>query len=229
MAPVANPRKALVKDGGTVERAVTTIRFQIVTGNLSPGEPIRQEDMASELGMSRAPIREALQVLTDQGLVQHRTHSGYFVSKRQPHELAQIFLMLELLETEVMKSIFWPPPEVLKELASINDSMLQLADSFEMSAVIELNFMFHFMIFRLSPLELVLRELERLWDMAAPYIAAKLSTPDARRRTVTEHDRIIKTLKSRRRNTLLDDHAAHRSQRSELILNALPKAVRSRA
>ena len=229
MVAVAVGAKQLVKDGATVGRAVSTIRFRIITGDLSPGEPLRQEDMAQQLNMSRAPVREALQILADQGLVQHRTHSGYFVAKRPPSELAQIFLMLEFLETEIAKTISWPNDETLAELRSINERMRELIDSYEIGAVVELNHQFHFTIFGLSPLGLVLHELERLWDMAAPYIANKLTTAEARARTIDEHDRIIRALQGRRRATILDEVESHRTQRSELILAALPKTLRSRA
>src|ERR1700677_1102886 len=209
------PRQ-LVKDGGAVDRAVAILRAKIMSGELSPGEQLRQEEMARDLGLSRAPIREALHVLAHEGLLQHRPRSGHFVTKHEMHEVAQVCLMLELLEIEIMKTISWPSDDVLAELDRINDEIEKLAYTEDLSSISQLNATFHFTIFRLSPLNMVLDEVERLWMIAIPYIATKLATPEARRRTVKEHRRIIKALRAHRRSQAIEELARHRIQRTEL-------------
>jgi DNA-binding GntR family transcriptional regulator len=216
------PPHQLVRDGAAVERAVAMLRAKIMSGELSPGEQLRQEEMARDLGLSRAPIREALHVLAQQGLLQHRPRSGHFVTKRQTHELAQVCLMLEFLENEIMKTISWPSGDVLVELDRLNDEIEELAFSQELSAITELNYTFHFTIFRLSPQNMILDELERLWVIATPYIATKLTTPEARLRTVKEHRRIVKALRARRRSQAIEELARHRYQRTELKSLSLP-------
>jgi DNA-binding GntR family transcriptional regulator len=219
-APV--PPHQLVRDGAAVERAVAMLRAKIMSGELSPGEQLRQEEMARDLGLSRAPIREALHVLAQQGLLQHRPRSGHFVTKRQTHELAQVCLMLEFLENEIMKTISWPSDDVLADLDRLNDEIEELAFGHELSAITELNHTFHFTIFRLSPQNMILDELERLWVIATPYIATKLTTPEARLRTVKEHRRIVKALRARRRSQAIEELARHRYQRTELKSLTLP-------
>jgi DNA-binding GntR family transcriptional regulator len=216
------PPRQLVRDGAAVERAVAVLRAKIMSGELSPGEQLRHEEMARDLGLSRAPIREALHVLAQQGLLQHRARSGHFVTKRQTHELAQVCLMLEFLENEIMKTISWPSDDVLAKLDWINDEIEKLAFSQDPSSISELNYTFHFTIFRLSPQNMVLDELERLWVIATPYIATKLATPEGRLRTVKEHRRIIKALRGRRRSQVIDELARHRDQRTELKSVVLP-------
>jgi DNA-binding GntR family transcriptional regulator len=216
------PARAFVKDGAAVERAVAILRAKIMSGELSPGEQLRHEEMARDLGLSRAPIREALHVLAQQGLLQHRPRSGHFVAKRQKHELAQVCLMLEFLENEIMKTISWPSDDLLAELEQINHEIATLADSDDLSRVSELNTRFHFLIFRLSPQNMILDELERLWTIATPYIATKLTLPQARLRTVKEHGRILKALRARRRSQVVEELARHRYQRSELKSVNLP-------
>jgi DNA-binding GntR family transcriptional regulator len=216
------PPRPLVRDGAAVERAVALLRAKIMNGELSPGEQLRQEEMARELGLSRAPVREALHVLAQQGLLQHRPRSGHFVTKRKTHELAQVCLMLEFLEDEIMKTISWPSDDVLDELDRINNEIERRAFDHDLPAITELNYSFHFTIFRLSPQNMILDELERLWVIATPYIAAKLTSPDARLRTVKEHRRIVKALRSRRRAQVIEELARHRYQRTELQSVSLP-------
>jgi DNA-binding GntR family transcriptional regulator len=202
------------RDGVAVSKTVEEIRYRIVSGLLNPGEAVRQEDMAQELHLSRAPIREALRVLTDQGLLEHRVHTGYFVKKRSTSELRQIYVMLEFLESHVMATIEAPDTAALDRMQSINDQMRELVESDDWSPMIDLNRRFHFEIFRLSPLLVVLEELERLWTIAAPYIAQKYVTVEMRRQTVKEHDGLVASLQPLDRERTSALLAGHRMQRS---------------
>jgi DNA-binding GntR family transcriptional regulator len=57
------------------ERAYLAIRDAIVRGELAPGVPVRDVDLAGELGLSRAPVRDALGRLADEGLVETKPQS----------------------------------------------------------------------------------------------------------------------------------------------------------
>ena len=162
------------RDGVAVSKTVEEIRYRIVSGLLNPGEAVRQEDLAQELHLSRAPIREAFRVVADQGLLEHRVHTGYFVKKRSTSELRQIYIMLEFLESHLMATIEAPDAAAFDRMRSINDQMRELVESDDWSPMIDLNRRFHFEIFRLSPLLVVLEELERLWTIAAPVHRAEV-------------------------------------------------------
>ena len=88
--------------------ALQQLRHMIVTGELTPGEQIRQQETADLLGVSRVPLREAMNVLANQGMLLHRPNQGYFVVKRAPGELAQIRRMMHALENELVKTSEWP-------------------------------------------------------------------------------------------------------------------------
>jgi len=194
---------------------VDDIRYRIVSGQLSAGEQVRQEETARRLGLSRAPIREALRVIADQGLLEHRVHVGYFVRKRSASELQQIYLMLEFLETRVMETLTEPSAEVLDRLTSLNSSMDAYVDSDDWSPMVDLNRRFHFEVFRLSPLDVVIGELERLWTIAAPYISQKYTTRVMRQRTVDEHAALIVALSPLDLDHAVEVLAEHRSQRAQ--------------
>ncbi|MEV4319506.1 GntR family transcriptional regulator [Actinocrispum sp. NPDC049592] len=57
------------------EQALGLIRRAIITGELPPGEAIKDIDLANRLGLSRTPVREALARLTDEGLIETKPHS----------------------------------------------------------------------------------------------------------------------------------------------------------
>lgn len=80
------------------DRAVTEIRQRIIHGNLAPGVPFSEGDVAERLQMSKAPVREALAVLRRTGWVEVIPRSGYRVppvTLRGMQDLFQLRLWLE--------------------------------------------------------------------------------------------------------------------------------------
>jgi DNA-binding GntR family transcriptional regulator len=221
-------KAAATRDGRSVDRVLRELRSRIVRGVLSPGEQIRQEDMAEELGVSRVPLREALNILADQGLLAHRRNQGYFVAKRVPEELFQMHRMLELLERELMKAIAWPSADQIHQLRDLNRQMGELVDRPDWTEMIALNRAFHFVIFGLSTYKIIFREVERLWTMTDVYIAWKLSLPEARRRTVDEHEQIITALVAQDRKaaqSALDVHRSNSIAENPVLKLASPVAA----
>ncbi|MEU4802488.1 GntR family transcriptional regulator [Actinosynnema sp. NPDC023587] len=57
------------------DQALTAIRAAILDGDLAPGTPVKDVELAERLGLSRTPVREALARLTEEGLVESKPHS----------------------------------------------------------------------------------------------------------------------------------------------------------
>lgn len=80
------------------ERVTETIRSRILTGGYAPGAPLRQDAVAAELGVSRIPLREALNHLQAEGLVEGAAHRGFVVRGMGRAEAEEIFRLRLLLE-----------------------------------------------------------------------------------------------------------------------------------
>ena len=215
----ASPQKAKA-----MESALQHLRAKVVSGGLMPGEQIRQQEMAEELGVSRVPLREALNVLADHGLLLHRPNSGYCVAKRAPNELAQISRMLELLENELLASLAWPDDACIASLKQLNAQMRVCAKAKDWTPLVRLNREFHHRMFSLSPYRLILEEVLRLWPLADTFIATKMSTREARLRTVEEHERIIKSLLRRDHAYCLAVMETHRASTTSGLTTEVPVA-----
>jgi DNA-binding GntR family transcriptional regulator len=198
------------KAQGAMGRALRQIKDMIVSGELNPGEQIRQEEMALKLAVSRVPLREALNVLADQGLLYHRPHQGYFVTKRDPGQFAQIRRMLHLLENELMATIAWPGTEELNRLRHLNAQMQHCVDAADVQQLIELNQQFHFAIFSLSPNRLIMDEVARLWALIEPGMWDKFDTHAQRLQTLMEHDQLIQALTEQDRASSVAQMEQHR-------------------
>ena len=78
--------------GGTPQRAavVTSIRRAVVTGDLKPGDKLREVALAASLGVSRATLREALGLLVQEGLLVQQPYRGFSVTSLDPGALRDI-------------------------------------------------------------------------------------------------------------------------------------------
>jgi DNA-binding GntR family transcriptional regulator len=204
-------------------RATESLRELIASGALSPGEQIRQTEVAERMGVSRSPLREALHALEQEGLLVHHPNRGYFVARLKHEDLTQLYRMRELLEGELIRSAHQPDENTLEELRSLNEEIATALNAGSVSRMLRSNRTFHFRIFDLSPLSLIRREAARLWRLCEPYQAAYLWHPETRLRVVDEHAAVIDALASgdcEGAALLLDTHRG--AARDEVLRLLLP-------
>ena len=178
-----------------VLRVADEVRRMIVSGELLPGHPVRQEHMAERLGVSRLPVREALRQLAADGLVSHVHNVGYTVTRLSREAFGQIYTMRQLLEAEVIRDLPRASREQLAAVIARNDAVAEAGDRLDLLEMRTRNQEFHFAIFRLSPRTLIVDEIERLWNLAAPYHAMYLYSADGRRTVLAEHAEMIGALR----------------------------------
>lgn len=87
-----------------VDVAGRRIRDEILSGSLQPGQKIVEETLCADLGISRAPVREALRLLAQQGLVEHQPRRGTRVAEWSPRDILQLFELRQLLERFAVES-----------------------------------------------------------------------------------------------------------------------------
>ncbi|HEY6792703.1 MAG TPA: GntR family transcriptional regulator [Trebonia sp.] len=85
------------------QRIAGALRAEILGGRYLPGERIRQEDIAARYGASRIPVREALAVLTAEGLVTLVANAGAWVTRLSAAECAEAYLIRERLEPLLLR------------------------------------------------------------------------------------------------------------------------------
>jgi DNA-binding GntR family transcriptional regulator len=199
-----------MSDAGSVRWAVSRIREMITVMELLPGQQIRQEEMASRLNVSRAPIREALGILQSEGVLVYQRNVGYSVKRLTVQDLEQAYLMRRVLEREVITALPDLTPAQLDELEDINTRIEQAGD--DVLAIQQLNNEFHFFIFRTSGLDLIVDELRRIWSLTEAYRSVYLYEAEARDRIVHEHAAIVDALRRGDRAAVIELSDQHRSR-----------------
>lgn len=84
------------------ERVTDALRARILSGGYPPGARLRQDAVASELGVSRIPLREALNHLQAEGLVQGEAHRGFVVRRASVREAREVFELRLQLEPQAV-------------------------------------------------------------------------------------------------------------------------------
>jgi DNA-binding GntR family transcriptional regulator len=96
------------------EQVYEILRGQLDQGLLRPGSPIRQDDIAAELGVSRTPLREALLRLELEGFVDIKPRSGIRVRHLTEQTIRNLYQMIGALEASVL----------VTEVAAVTDEVI---------------------------------------------------------------------------------------------------------
>jgi DNA-binding GntR family transcriptional regulator len=126
------------------DAAYDRLRDWIVDGTLTPGEPLRDEVLAEALGMSRTPIREALQRLEDDGLVVTTSTRRTFVSPvtlAQAREVFPIVASLEALALDLAAARM--DPAALDAMRAANERLASALESEDRGAALEADTALH--------------------------------------------------------------------------------------
>ena len=105
------------QEATTVDRVVATVRQAMFEGRLRPGTQLREELLSQRLGVSRSSVREALRVLTMDGLVQRRPNHRVVVRHLTLAEVEDIYRARLLLEGICVRAVATCPEADLRELA----------------------------------------------------------------------------------------------------------------
>lgn len=138
----------------------------ILEGALAPGSRIIETRVAKELGVSQAPVREALRDLTTLGVVEMRPYRGARVRRPSKTDLVEaIEVRAELEALAARRAATKITPEELDELKVLIDEMHEMAEAGDPHGHALNNTAFHGIVVRASGN----RALERTWSMLEPY------------------------------------------------------------
>lgn len=180
------------------------LRAAIVGGELGPGEPVRQQVWAERCGVSRPPVREALEILCNEGVLTHGLNQGYFVAKYSFSEMRQLYTMRHLLEREAVASIEWPSEQQVAQLRTFVKNVQLNVENGRPDLAMKSLVDFYMTIFRLSPLSIIVNEIERLWTRTAPYRYGNYDVTADPQGVLVRFDDVIEALEARDREKLND-------------------------
>lgn len=125
------------------ENVADEIRMKILNGDMKPGDKIIEQELASEFGISRGPVREALRQLEQEGMVEYSRNVGCSVKHIGMDDVYEIYYMranYEMMAVRLYNAPF--PRETIEKMEQVLEQMKQLHKE-EYRKVFELDNEFH--------------------------------------------------------------------------------------
>jgi DNA-binding GntR family transcriptional regulator len=172
---------------------------------------VRQEEIAARLGVSLAPVREALAVLEQEGQLTYLPRRGYFVTELDLDDLDEIYELRKLVETRAARG-------ALPQLDADAHERITLAardceeavERGDVTDELEANRRFHFAMLDAPDQAHTMRVVRLLWDSTETYRALYYNDPADRIDSLESHARIVDAIKVGDADALVDELDAHR-------------------
>lgn len=120
------------------------LRDAILAGELRPGEAVVETTIAAQFGVSRAPVREAIRILEQEGVLEVVPYRGTTVRMLTRHDVDELYSFRTMLEEFAIRRVIdHADPTVVKELWAICHHMEQLARDGDWKSVNEEDEHFH--------------------------------------------------------------------------------------
>lgn len=196
-----------IKNLSIREQSLDTLRQAILSGELKPGQALTETDLARQLGVSRAPIREALRILNSEGLVESIPYHGTTVRRLTKRDIEEIYSMRSLLEIYAIERVIERCDEAeWRRLRATVEDMVKAGDAGDLHAVNALDRDFHDALIEMSGH----RVLQSMWLMVAMKVRQVMALVNRRNTDLTQI--------ARKHLPLLDAMERGETQRARRIL-----------
>ncbi len=210
------------------DEVAAQLRDRIFAGELMPGTFLDEARLSEQLSISRTPLREALKVLTAEGLVRHEPRRGCFVNEVTAQDLDEIFPVIALLEGRCAREAAVNASDAdLEALEVLHDKLNRHAKAKRITDYYAVNFAIHEAIITLANnrwLAQVIGDLRKIVKLAR---LQQLHAPGRLDQSLSEHMAVFAALKAR------DPEGADAAMRTHLTrqrdaLRELARSQRSR-
>jgi DNA-binding GntR family transcriptional regulator len=194
------------------DEVAARLRERIFAGELAPGSFLDEVRLAEQLEISRTPLREALKVLTAEGLVRHEPRRGCFVNQVTERDLDEIFPVIALLEGRcAFEAAQHATEEDLQSLQALHDKLARHAKARRIDDYYATNYAIHEAIIALADnrwLAGVIADLRKILKLARQQ---QLHAPGRLEQSLSEHLAVFAALQAR------DPEGAEAAMRTHLL------------
>ncbi|GGK99567.1 GntR family transcriptional regulator [Deinococcus radiotolerans] len=167
----------------------------IIDGTLHPEEPLRDQDIAEQLGVSRTPVREALRRLEDEGLIETALNRWTRVAPLHPGQATELYPVVEALEELALRlAAAHLTPADLTLLRAANQQLAQATERRDAGAAVAADVAFHAVWITRSGNQALQQTLHGLKRKLRRIERAYFDAASAGQASVAEHDLIITAL-----------------------------------
>ena len=197
-----------------VSEAYDTIRGAIFRGELFPGSRLRQEELSEKLGISKIPIREALQRLAAEGLVTFAPNRGSVVRALDADEAVETYGLRRALEPLLLE-------RSIPHLTIVDLAQAEIALEPGRFAPAEGNWLFHSALYAGCGWSRGLGMVENLHAVVAPYLLLYTGDPKHRQRSEGQHIEMLELCRGRQIEDAVHVLKEHLDEASKALVEFL--------
>ena len=166
------------------------LREAILSGEIGPGERLTQEELAARFNVSMTPVREAIQQLVAEGILDQEPYKGVQVAEVSAEEATEIYLMRGAVESLAVQ-IGLPNLKIsdVQHLRVLHSEIKAFTDKGDVTQIRKRNYEFHFILYQAANMPRLYRLIQTLWAQS-PWDTLYV-IPNRTQRVVEEHQRII--------------------------------------
>jgi DNA-binding GntR family transcriptional regulator len=180
------------------------LREAIMRGSLEPGTQLHESDLASQLGVSRGPLREAMQRLVQEGLLRSERHRGLFVIELDEAGIIDVYRTRRVVERAAAHLILGRDvARVADHLAEVYEDMKQAAGEEDRFALSEADLFFHEEFVQQSGSLRLARMSRTLLVETRMCLSAMAETYEFPQHVAEEHGEIVDAVRNRDEERLL--------------------------
>jgi DNA-binding GntR family transcriptional regulator len=179
--------------------AYQAIRDAIFSGEFAQGARLNQDELARRLGVSRAPIRDALNRLESEGLVKTLSRSGgVVVADISEQEMADIYELRAILDSASTRlACERMSDDDLNRLAEIVAETERVTQAKDLNAIVQAHAEFHYLIYAACGNPELTRVARNLWDRSYRFRVMALRSQENARHGLAQHAAILVALQAR--------------------------------
>jgi DNA-binding GntR family transcriptional regulator len=179
--------------------AYQELRDAILSGQLVPASRLNQDELARRLGVSRAPVRDALNRLEAEGLVKTLSRAGgVVVAEASEQEMVSIYELRAILDAASTRLACERMSEDdLVRLRAIVDETGRATEANDSQGIVQAHAQFHYLIYAACGNPELTRVAQNLWDRSYRYRIMALSSAENARRGLAQHRAILAALEAR--------------------------------
>ncbi len=204
----------------SAEQAYETIKLKILRHEILPGAKLLETDLASELKISRTPIRQALTRLAHEGLVTAKSRRGAYVTDLSPDDIVSILELREGLECQAARlATRRASKDEIDNLRKVIERREKdLNDGFNGDIP---TFDIHDAIVRMSRNQKLIEFMSSIQGQLRILRTGSTLTPGRSKETIVEHKRIVEALATGDPEIASKEMREHLGRASQSILNSL--------
>jgi DNA-binding GntR family transcriptional regulator len=186
------------------------LRDMIMTGKLKEGDKVNEGQLCETMGISKTPMREALRVLSVEGLIRLVPNRGAFVTKPEFEEIAEMFDVMSLLEGYCARRAC--EKMTSKDFAHLEKLHAKLEENFEQNdqeEYIRINNQYHSLVQEIAGNRTINQIVDGLRKKILLYRFQSLNLPDRFASSIREHRDLLEAFRQRddsRADALMREH-----------------------